>query len=119
MGLPACGRQPWIEMMPPSHAPRSSVKVRALGASLAETRLFGTRTPRRRMNALAAGQLALTMLLLVGAGLLLRSFVARVLVDQLRRLPNLGLHRRQGPCDPVTAGHGRKRSPELAGCRQR
>jgi putative ABC transport system permease protein len=56
--------------------------ARALGASLAETRLFGTRTPRRRMNALAAGQLALTMLLLAGAGLLLRSFVARVLVDQ-------------------------------------
>jgi predicted permease len=37
---------------------------------------------RRRLNLLAAGELALTMVLLVGAGLLLRSFVRALLVDQ-------------------------------------
>ncbi|HXW07003.1 MAG TPA: ADOP family duplicated permease [Vicinamibacterales bacterium] len=37
---------------------------------------------RRRLYVLAAGELALTMVLLVGAGLLLRSFVRALLVDQ-------------------------------------
>ena len=44
--------------------------------------LAGAGTPRRRLNVLAAAELALTVVLLVGAGLLLRSFVALVLVDQ-------------------------------------
>ena len=39
-------------------------------------------TPRRRLSVLAAGELALTMVLLVGAGLLLLSFMRLVLVDQ-------------------------------------
>lgn len=39
-------------------------------------------TPRRRLRVLATGELALTMVLLVGAGLLLLSFVRLVLVDQ-------------------------------------
>lgn len=39
-------------------------------------------TPRRRSSALAVGELALTMVLLAGAGLLLLSFVRLVLVDQ-------------------------------------
>jgi putative ABC transport system permease protein len=56
--------------------------VRALGATAGESRLAGARTPRRRMSVLAAGELALTMLLLAGASLLLQAFLARVLVDQ-------------------------------------
>jgi predicted permease len=40
------------------------------------------RTSRRRLNLLAASELALTMVLLVGAGLLLRSFLRAVLVNQ-------------------------------------
>jgi predicted permease len=39
-------------------------------------------TPRRRLRVLAIGELALTTVLLVGAGLLLISFVRLVLVDQ-------------------------------------
>jgi len=38
--------------------------------------------PRTRLNVLAAAELALAVVLLVGAGLLLRSFVALVLIDQ-------------------------------------
>ena len=57
--------------------------VRALGGSVGESRLVvAGGAPRRRLNLLAAGELTLTMVLLAGAGLLLRSFVALVLVDQ-------------------------------------
>ena len=57
--------------------------IRAIGGSTRESRLPTTAaSSRRRLNVLAAGGLALTMVLLVGAGLLLRSLVARVLVDQ-------------------------------------
>jgi putative ABC transport system permease protein len=57
--------------------------VRALVGTPGESRLMGAAGPsRRRLNALAAAGLALTMVLLVGAALLLRSFVALVLVDQ-------------------------------------
>jgi putative ABC transport system permease protein len=57
--------------------------IRALGGRATETRLAGTvGPPRRRLNLLAAGELGLTMVLLVGAGLLVRSFVGLVLVDQ-------------------------------------
>ena len=55
--------------------------VRALTGSSTESRLFGTAASRRRLNTLAAAELALAVVLLVGAGLLLRSFVALVLVD--------------------------------------
>jgi predicted permease len=55
--------------------------IRALTAG-SESRLVSAALPRRRLNILAAGELALTMVLLVGAGLLIRSFVALVLVDQ-------------------------------------
>jgi predicted permease len=56
--------------------------IRALGGA-GESRLAAViGSPRRRLNLLAAGELALTMVLLVGAGLLLRSFAGLVLVDQ-------------------------------------
>jgi putative ABC transport system permease protein len=55
--------------------------ARALAGSGGESRLLSARTPRRRLSALAAGELALTMVLLVGAGLLLRSFVALLLIN--------------------------------------
>jgi predicted permease len=54
----------------------------ALGAAVAESSLVQTMAPRRRLNALAAAELALTVVLLVGAGLLLRSFIGLVLVNQ-------------------------------------
>ena len=48
-----------------------------------ETPLSRSSAPsRRRLNALAAGALAMTMVLLVGAALLLRSFIGLVRVDQ-------------------------------------
>jgi predicted permease len=57
--------------------------LRAIGGATRESRLPTTAAAsRRRLNALAAGGLALTMILLAGAGLLLRSLVARVLLDQ-------------------------------------
>jgi putative ABC transport system permease protein len=56
--------------------------VRTLAGGGVESRLGGGRPARRRMNALAAAALALTTILLAGAGLLLRSFVSLVLVDQ-------------------------------------
>jgi putative ABC transport system permease protein len=56
--------------------------LRALAGSGAETRLTNSATPRRRLRVLAAAELALTMVLLVGAGLMLVSFVRLVLVDQ-------------------------------------
>ena len=57
--------------------------ARVLGTGQVEGRLTGQTSPhRRRLNALAAAELALTMVLLVGAGLLLRSFAGLVLTDQ-------------------------------------
>ena len=56
--------------------------IRALIGTAAESRLLSTNVSRRRMHALAAAELALAVVLLVGAGLLLRSFVRLVLVDQ-------------------------------------
>ena len=56
--------------------------IRALAGSAGASRLVPAAAPRRRLNFLAACELALTMVLLVGAGLLLRSFVAVILVDQ-------------------------------------
>src|SRR6185436_3928689 len=56
---------------------------RSLGGRTPETRLTGHSVPhRRRLNALAAAELALTMVLLVAAGLLLRSFIGLVTIDQ-------------------------------------
>jgi putative ABC transport system permease protein len=78
--------------------------LRALGGSGAESRLVTGALPRRRLNLLAASQFALTMVLLVGAGLLIRSFVALALVDQgfdgrgaLAMQINLPLSRYPGP----------------------
>ena len=78
--------------------------IRALGGAARETRLIGAGPPRRRLNLLAAGELALTMVLLVGAGLLVRSFVGLVLVEQgftprgaLAMQVNLPLSRYPGP----------------------
>lgn len=56
--------------------------VRALARAVTESSLVPVVVPRRKLNALAAAELALTVVLLVGAGLLLRSFVTLVLVDQ-------------------------------------
>jgi putative ABC transport system permease protein len=57
--------------------------IRAVAGASRESRLPTTAAAsRRRLNFLAGAALALTMVLLVGAGLLLRSLVARVLVDQ-------------------------------------
>jgi putative ABC transport system permease protein len=56
--------------------------IRALAGGAGESRLVPAGAPSRRLNLLAACELALTLVLLVGAGLLLRSFVALVLVDQ-------------------------------------
>jgi predicted permease len=57
--------------------------VRALVGSPGESRLMtAAGAPRHRLIALAAAGLGMTMVLLVGAALLLRSFVALVLVDQ-------------------------------------
>ena len=56
---------------------------RVLGARVTGTRLTGQAVPhRRRLNGLAIAELALTMVLLVAAGLLLRSFVGLVTTDQ-------------------------------------
>ena len=56
--------------------------VRALGRLGGDSHTSIAPRLRRRLNLLAAGELALTMVLLVGAGLLLRSFVRVLLVDQ-------------------------------------
>ena len=56
---------------------------RVLGSRTAETPMTGHAAPhRRRLNGLAVAELALTMVLLVAAGLLLRSFVGLVTTDQ-------------------------------------
>ncbi len=55
--------------------------LRSLMGSASESRLLSTAASRRRLNGLAAAELALAVVLLVGAGLLLRSFVRLVLVD--------------------------------------
>ena len=56
--------------------------VRALAGSSTESRLVRSGPSRRRLNALASMELSVTMVLLVGAGLLLRSFVSLLLIDQ-------------------------------------
>jgi putative ABC transport system permease protein len=52
-----------------------------LGASGGESPLLLKRSPRVRMHVLAAAELACTMILLVAAGVLLRSFLQQALVD--------------------------------------
>lgn len=54
--------------------------LRTLGGG-PESRLVSLRAPRAGLNVLAAAELALAMVLLVGAVLLLRSFVSQVLID--------------------------------------
>ncbi|MBK9242975.1 MAG: ABC transporter permease [Acidobacteria bacterium] len=56
--------------------------IRTLARAATESSLVPVVVARRKLNALAAAELALTVVLLVGAGLLLRSFVSLVLVDQ-------------------------------------
>lgn len=55
--------------------------VRAL-AGTSESRLIRSAPSRRRLHALSAAELAVTMVLLVGASALLRSFVGQLLVPQ-------------------------------------
>ena len=55
--------------------------ARMLGAAGGESRVLIERSPRRRLGGLAAAELALTLVLLAGAGLLMRSLVGLVLVD--------------------------------------
>ena len=79
--------------------------IRALAGSSGESRLVvSAGASRRWLNGLAAAELALTMVLLVGAGLLLRSFVALVLVDQ-------GFDARQALAFQVTLPSARYPSP--------
>lgn len=56
--------------------------IRRLARAATESSLVAAAPPRRRLNTLAAAELALTVVLLAGAGLLLRSFISLVLVDQ-------------------------------------
>jgi putative ABC transport system permease protein len=56
--------------------------LRALSGASGESRLVGAGIPRRRLHVFAAAELALAMVLLVGAGLLLHSVVVLMLVDQ-------------------------------------
>src|SRR5262249_49442057 len=55
--------------------------VRAL-AGTSESRLIQTAPSRRRLHGLSAAELAVTMILLVGASALLRSVVSQLLVPQ-------------------------------------
>jgi putative ABC transport system permease protein len=79
--------------------------IRALGGSSAESQLFTAGASRRRLNVLAAAELALAVVLLVGAGLLLRSFVGLVLIDQ-------GFDSRGALAAQVTLPSARYPSPE-------
>jgi predicted permease len=56
--------------------------LRSLMGGASESRLLSTAASRRRLNKLAVAELALAVVLLVGAALLLRSFVRLVLIDQ-------------------------------------
>lgn len=56
--------------------------VRAIGRLGGDVHATATRALRRRLSTIASAALALTVVLLVGAGLLLRSFIGSVLVDQ-------------------------------------
>jgi putative ABC transport system permease protein len=57
--------------------------IRGLAGTQGESRLAGVGGPsRRRLMTLAAAEIALTMTLLAGAGLVLRSVIARLMVDQ-------------------------------------
>jgi len=55
---------------------------RSLSGSAGESRLIGWHTPRRRLRVLAASELAMTTVLLIGAALLMLSFVRELMVDQ-------------------------------------
>jgi putative ABC transport system permease protein len=55
--------------------------ARMLGASPADSRVLADRSPRGRLAGLAAAELALTLVLLAGAGLLMRSLIGLVLID--------------------------------------
>jgi putative ABC transport system permease protein len=55
--------------------------ARLLGAPGAESRVIAERSPRRRLNGLAAAELALTLVLLAGAGLLMRSLIELMTLD--------------------------------------
>lgn len=69
-GLISAGRAVTVDM------------VRALGSSSGETALHPAAPRRRHLNTLVGAEIALTVVLLVGAALLLRSFLALVRVDQ-------------------------------------
>lgn len=79
--------------------------IRALGGPGAESRLFTASVSRHRLNGLAAAELALAVVLLVGAGLLLRSFVGLVLIDQ-------GFDSRGAVAAQITLPSARYPSPE-------
>ena len=55
--------------------------VRALGTGSGESALHRITAPRRHLNTLAGAEMVLTLVLLVGAALLLRSFLALVRID--------------------------------------
>ncbi len=55
--------------------------VRVLATAGGESSLNAAGAPRRRLNMLAVAEVALTLVLLVGAGLLFRSFLALLLLD--------------------------------------
>lgn len=79
--------------------------IRALCGPGVESRLFTAGVSRRRLNGLAAAELGLAVVLLVGAGLLLRSFVGQVLLDQ-------GFDPRGAVAAQITLPSARYPSPE-------